>query len=107
VRIGADHRSQMRAGDDGSIVVADVRNTQVAPSGGVVTQLIKFRVPDVDAAFARARDAGARVLQEPETHMYGERSCVVEDPAGHRWELTQAVRDVDPAEWGGIAVAPW
>ena len=107
VRIGDDHRAQMRAGVDGSFVVADVRRTQVAPSGGVVTQLIKFRVTDVDAAFARARDAGARVLEEPQTHAYGERSCVVEDPAGHRWELTQTVRDVDPAEWGGTAVAPW
>jgi uncharacterized glyoxalase superfamily protein PhnB len=103
VRIGDDHRAQMRAGDDGSFVVADVRHTQVAPSGGVVTQVIKFRVPDVDAAFARARD----VLEEPQTHVYGERSCVVEDLAGHRWELTQTVRDVDPEEWGGIAVAPW
>ena len=26
---------------------------------------------------------------------------LVEDPAGHRWELTQTVRDVEPAEWGG------
>jgi len=107
VRIGEDHRAQMRAGEDGSIVVADVRRDQVAPSGGVVTHLIKVRVPDVDAAFARARDWGARVLEEPRTFEYGERSCVVEDLAGHRWELTQSVRDVDPAEWGGVAVAPW
>ena len=107
VRIGDAHRAQLRVGSDGSIVVADVRGDQVAPSGGVVTQLIKVRVADVDAAFARARDAGARVLEEPTTHEYGERSCVVEDLAGHRWELTQTVRDVDPAEWGGTAVAPW
>ena len=107
VRIGDDHRAQMRVGTDGSIVVADVRHTQVAPSGGVVTQLIKIRVPDVDAAFARAREHGGRVLEEPTTHMYGERSCVVEDPAGHRWELTQSVRDVEPEEWGGVTVAPW
>ncbi len=107
VRIGDDHRAQMRVGTDGSIVVADVRHTQVAPSGGVVTQVIKIRVPDVDAAFDRAREHGARVLEEPTTHMYGERSCVVEDLAGHRWELTQSVRDVEPEEWGGVTVAPW
>ena len=65
------------------------------------------RVPDVDAAFARARDAGGRVLEEPTTFEYGERSCVVEDLAGHRWELTQTVRDVEPEEWGGVTVAPW
>lgn len=107
VRIGEDHRAQLRVGDDGSIVVADVRRDQVAPSGGVVTQLVKVRVPDVDAAFARARDFGAHVLDEPHTWEYGERSCVVEDLVGHRWELTQTVRDVEPEEWGGVTVAPW
>ena len=101
VRIGEAHRSQMRVGEDGAIVVADVRHNQVAPRGGVVTQVIKVRVPDVDAAFARARETGAKVLEEPHTWEYGERSGVVEDPGGHRWELTQTVRDVDPAEWGG------
>lgn len=101
VRIGDAHRSQLKVGTDGAVVVADVRGDQVAPGGTAVTQLIKIRVEDVDAAFARAGEAGARVLEEPETHMYGERSCVVEDPGGHRWELTQTVRDVDPAEWGG------
>ena len=101
MRIGEAHRSQMRVGEDGAIVVADVRHDKVAPSGGVVTQVLKLRVPDVDAALSRARDAGAQVLEEPHTWEYGERSCVVEDPAGHRWELTQTLRDVDPAEWGG------
>jgi uncharacterized glyoxalase superfamily protein PhnB len=107
VRIGDGHRAQLRVGEDGSIVVADVRAEQVAPSGGVVTQLIKVRVPDVDAAVARARDAGAKVLEEPKTWEYGERSSLVEDLAGHRWELTQSVRDVEPEEWGGVTVAPW
>ena len=107
VRIGDDHRAQLRVGSDGAVVVADVRRDQVAPSGGVVTHLVKVRVPDVDAAFARARDAGARVLEEPTSFEYGERSCVVEDLAGHRWELTQTMRDVEPEEWGGVTVAPW
>jgi uncharacterized glyoxalase superfamily protein PhnB len=107
VRIGDAHRAQLRVGSDGAIVVADVRAEQTAPTDGVVTHLIKVRVPDVDAAFARARDSGARVLQEPVTYEYGERSCVLEDPAGHRWELTQTVRDVEPEEWGGVTVAPW
>jgi uncharacterized glyoxalase superfamily protein PhnB len=107
VRIGDGHRAQLRVGTDGAIVVADVRSDQVAPSDGVVTHLIKVKVPGVDAAFARARDFGARVLEEPTTHQYGERSCVLEDPAGHRWELTETVRDVEPEEWGGVTVAPW
>ena len=101
VRIGDAHRSQLAFGTDGAIVVADVRRDKVAPSGGVVTQEIKLRVDDVDAALTRAREAGAQVLEEPTTYEYGERSGVVEDPFGHRWELTQTVQDVDPAEWGG------
>jgi uncharacterized glyoxalase superfamily protein PhnB len=107
VRIGDAHRSQLRVGTDGAVVVADVRGEQVAPSAGVVTHVVKVRVPDVDAAFARARDFGARVLEKPRTWEYGERSCLLEDLAGHRWELTQTVRDVEPEEWGGITVAPW
>ena len=67
----------------------------------------KVRVPDVDAAFIRARDAGAGVFGEPTSYGYGERSCMLEDLAGHRWELTQTVRDVEPEEWGGVTVVPW
>jgi len=101
VRIGDAHRSQLAFGTDGAIVVADVRRDKVAPSGGVVTQEIKLRVDDVDAALARALEAGAQAHEEPKTYEYGERSCLVEDPFGHRWELTQTVQDVDPVEWGG------
>ena len=107
VRIGDSHRAQLRVGADGAVVVADVRGDQVAPSGGVVTQLLKVRVPDVDAAFARACDHGARVVEELRTYEYGERSGVLEDVGGHRWELTQSVRDTAPEEWGGTTVAPW
>ena len=107
VRVGDAHRAQLRVGADGAMIVAEVRGDQVAPTPGIATHVIKVRVPDVDAAFARARDVGARVLGEPTTHEYGERSCMVEDMSGHRWELTQTVRDVEPEEWGGITVAPW
>ena len=107
VRIGDSHRAQLRVGSDGAVVVADVRGDQVAPSGGVVTQIVKVRVSNVDAAFARARDAGARVVEELRTYEYGERSGVLEDIGGHRWELTETVRDVAPEEWGGATIAPW
>jgi uncharacterized glyoxalase superfamily protein PhnB len=107
VRIGDTHRSQLRVGLDGAVVVADVGADRVAPSDGGVTHLVKVRVPDVDAAFARARERGARVVEELTTFEYGERSGVLEDPGGHRRELTQTVRDVAPEEWGGKTVARW
>lgn len=107
VRIGDAHRAQMRVGVDGAIVVADVGGDRVAPGAGGNTHLIKVRVPDVDSAFARACGHGARVVEDVTTWEYGERSGVVEDIGGHRWELTQTVRDVEPEEWGGTTVAPW
>jgi uncharacterized glyoxalase superfamily protein PhnB len=107
VRIGDAHRAQLRVGTDGAVVVAEVGRDRVAPSEGVITHLVKVRVADVDAAFDRARAAGARVVEELRTYEYGERSGVVEDPGGHRWELTQTVEDTKPEDWGGTTVAPW
>lgn len=104
VRIGEAHRSQMRIGTDGAVIVADVRHDQKPPQAGVVTHVIKVRVVDVDAAFARARDYGARVLQEPIEYEYGERECTFEDLAGHRWQFTQTLRDVAPEEFGGETI---
>lgn len=101
VRIGPGHRSQLQVGDDGAVIVADTGSDRGAPSGGPVTHLLKVRVPDVDAVVGRARSYGARVLQEPVEHEYGEREATVEDLAGHRWQFTQTVRDVAPEEWGG------
>jgi len=107
VRIGDEHRAQLRVGSDGALVVADQGADRAAPGGAGVTHMVKVRVPDVDAAFARAREQGARIVEELTTWEYGERSGVVEDIGGHQWELTQTVRDVAPEEWGGTTVAPW
>lgn len=107
VRIGDSHRAQLRVGTDGAVVVAEVGGERVAPDGAGASHLIKVRVPDVDAALARACDHGARVVEELRTWEYGERSGIVEDIGGHRWELTQTVRNVLPEDWGGITVGPW
>jgi uncharacterized glyoxalase superfamily protein PhnB len=108
VRIGDSHRAQLRVGTDGAVVVADVRRDQVTPRDGLVTHLlVKVRVPGVDDAFVRACDCGARVVEELTTYEYGERSAVLEDIGGHRWELTQTVRDTAPEDWGGTTIAPW
>jgi uncharacterized glyoxalase superfamily protein PhnB len=107
VRIGDGHRAQLRVGADGAVVVAETGSGRSAPIDGSVTQVVKVRVPDVDLAFARATEFGARVVEELRTWEYGERSGVLEDIGGHLWELTQTVRDVVPEDWGGITVAPW
>ena len=102
VRIGDAHRAQMRVGMDGAVVLI-----RVTPDGRGKTHLIKVRVPEVDSAFARALEGGARVVEDLTTWEYGERSGVDEDLGGHRRELTQTLRDVEPEERGGTTVAPW
>jgi uncharacterized glyoxalase superfamily protein PhnB len=106
VRIGEDHRAQLQVGEDGGVIVADAHGERRPPEPGGVTHEVKIRVSDVDTAFARARDAGATVVSEPNTFEYGERECTLEDLAGHRWQLTQTIRDTAPEEWGGVTVTP-
>jgi uncharacterized glyoxalase superfamily protein PhnB len=45
VRVGEAHRAQLRVGDDGAVIVADVRGEQVAPTAGIVTHIIKVARP--------------------------------------------------------------
>ncbi len=106
-RIGESHRAQMSIGDDGAMIVADVRGEQHRPHDGVVTHVIKVRVDDVDGQYEQARAHGARVLEPPTDREYGERECTLEDLAGHRWQFTETVRDVAPEEYGCETVAPW
>jgi uncharacterized glyoxalase superfamily protein PhnB len=55
-------------------------------------------VPDADATYARALQAGGRCLQEMTTQFYGDRSGGVEDPAGVAWWISTRVEDVTPEE---------
>lgn len=55
-------------------------------------------VPDVDAAFARAIEAGCSVLKPVQTQFYGDRSGSLVDPFGHHWTLATHVEDVLPDE---------
>lgn len=93
----ANHRIQMRAGD-GCITIAE---GNVVPNNSHITQI---RIEDARAHCERARQYGARILTEPVDHMYGERQYNAEDFAGHRWDFTQTITDVDPKDWGGTLV---
>ncbi|OON62203.1 glyoxalase [Massilia sp. KIM] len=55
---------------------------------------IHLSVPDVDAAFRRAVEAGATVRMEPADMFWGDRYGVVEDPFGHQWSIATHIRDV-------------
>ncbi len=53
---------------------------------------------DVDKLAKRAEDAGAQVVQKPETMFWGDRMCSVLDPDGHRWSFATNVADFDPSK---------
>ncbi len=48
----------------------------------------------VDAAFARALEAGATVLREPENQPWGYRAGTVKDPGGNRWTISAIIEVV-------------
>jgi uncharacterized glyoxalase superfamily protein PhnB len=90
LRIG-DHRAQLVFGD-GAVIVT-------RRSGGRGAVLV--RVADADAHHERARKNGAKILQPPTDHPYGERQYSAEDIGGHVWTFSESIADVDPASWGG------
>jgi PhnB protein len=51
-----------------------------------------FHVPNTDAIYARALEAGAKALYPPEDKPYGERSAGVLDPAGNSWFIATALK---------------
>ena len=65
---------------------------------GGTTVTIHLHVDDADAVIKRAAEAGATVEMEPSDQFYGERSGIVRDPFGHRWNIGHHIEDVSPEE---------
>jgi len=71
----------------------------VAPAGGdVVSGSVVVYLTDVDAAYTKAVELGAKGYGEPSTFLTGDRVRRVLDPWGHRWAIMTRVEDVDPQE---------
>jgi uncharacterized glyoxalase superfamily protein PhnB len=56
--------------------------------------LMHMYVPNVDAVYAKALEAGATVVQALNNAPYGDRMGTVQDPAGNMWSLATHVKDV-------------
>jgi uncharacterized glyoxalase superfamily protein PhnB len=104
VRIGENHRAQLRFGD-GAVIGSDVRHDRRALRPGEVTHSVMVRVESVRTHCERAREHGARILMEPTDFEYGERQYTTEDLAGHQWTFSETLVDVAPETWGGTSVA--
>lgn len=59
---------------------------------------LHLHVDDADATIARAVAAGATLDRAPADAFYGERSGVVVDPFGHRWNIGHSIEAVTPEE---------
>ena len=94
-----DHRIQLNVGNGGAIVVADGPGS--SPGDGAVSVSIMIRVNDADEHCAMALRGGAVILTPLATHPFGERQYTAKDFAGHKWNFSQTVADVEPAAWGG------
>ncbi len=55
-------------------------------------------VEDVDALFAQAMNAGAKIVKPVEDQFYGDRNGTLEDPFGHTWFLGTHIEDLTPEE---------
>lgn len=55
-------------------------------------------LPDVDAAFKQAKQAGLNELFAPQDMFWGDRTGTVRDNFGITWTLATHVRDVSPEE---------
>jgi uncharacterized protein len=79
----------------------------VAERGGAASKAAHgpmVYIADVDAHCERAKKFGAKILNPPATHVFGERQYSALDLAGYRWAFSQHVADVNPVEWGAQVV---
>jgi len=96
--------SEMTFGDSVVMVGNEWSADHKSPKsvGGKNTQTVHVQLArgeDIDAHCARARSAGAEIMQEPATQFYGDRTYRARDPEGHIWTFGVTVEEVGPEAW--------
>jgi uncharacterized glyoxalase superfamily protein PhnB len=91
--------------DGDSVMLGHVGQDYRSPEG-VPSAFVFILVADVDAHFAQACRAGARILAPPADKPYGQRQYTAADPEGHHWSFSEQVRDLLPEEWGAVQTTP-
>jgi uncharacterized glyoxalase superfamily protein PhnB len=85
------------------IMLGSTRPGRSTPAqAGCRTQYLSVFVEVVDGHYERTKGAGARIVEELNETMYGERQYVAEDLEGHHWLFSKHVRDIGPEEWGAL-----
>jgi PhnB protein len=68
------------------------------PSLGGTAVVLSLEVSDAETAFAQAIEAGATVRQPLQEMFWGDLHGQLDDPFGHRWNISQHLRDVPHEE---------
>ncbi len=83
------------------IMISGPREGVASPAKlGYGTQSLTVFVEDVDAHFRCAKAAGAKIVEDLNETVYGERQYGAVDLDGHRWLFSRHARDLGPEEWG-------
>jgi uncharacterized glyoxalase superfamily protein PhnB len=82
----------MKLGPDLVMMGYPGRNYRNPKHVGHATLNLYVNVKSVDSHFARAKRAGAEILEEPVDTEYGHRRYGAADPEGHAWYFAQEIR---------------
>ena|SRR5215207_8849912 len=97
---GAVAHAEIQIGDSVIMIGEEMpggRDPSPETLGGSPVALFVY-TDDVDEVFKRAVEAGAKEVQAPEDHFYGDRVAMFDDPFGHRWNVATHIEDVPPEE---------
>ena len=77
--------AELDVGDGSRIFLGGPGGDYRSPKQVGRTSLVYVYVDDTDAHHARAKEAGAAIVEEPHDEAYGDRRYAAEDPEGHLW----------------------
>lgn len=97
---GTIMHAEIRIGD--SVIMLGEENEEWGTKSPLSTNgnpgSLHLYVPDVDASFAKAIEAGATERYPIEDAFWGDRYGKVTDPFGHEWGIATHVKDLSPEE---------
>ena len=89
---GAVAHAELDVGDGSRIFLGGPGGDYRNPKQVGRTSLVYVYVADVGAHHARAKEAGAAIVEEPHDEAYGDRRYAAEDPEGHLWYFATALQ---------------
>ena len=89
---GTVAHAQVRIGDS-MVMMGDPRGMH-----DPIPASLYLYVPDTDAVYKKALEAGATTVMEPDDRFYGDRNAGVKDPVGNTWWIATHIEDMSPEE---------